>query len=149
MKIIIALLMSLMVAFPAFAQKKNAPETVYEFTVLRVLDGDTLEVNTGFALPPELGAGKFKIRVLNVDTPEKGHRAQCPQENELALKATAFTKNAIINAKSVQFKYLSWDKFGGRILAVVYIDGVELHRLLIMNGLAREYHGEKKQSWCN
>jgi len=41
-----------------------------------------------------------------------------------------------------------WDKFGGRVLGDIIVDGVSLRNLLIKNGFAREYYGETKQSWC-
>lgn len=38
------------------------------------------------------------------------------------------------------------NKYGGRILARVFIDDQPLDKLLIEKGLAREYHGKKKES---
>ena len=42
-----------------------------------------------------------------------------------------------------------WDKFGGRVLGDIVLDGQSLRGMLIQNGFAREYFGEAKQSWCN
>ena len=42
-----------------------------------------------------------------------------------------------------------WDKFGGRVLGDIVLDGQSLRAMLIQNGFAREYFGEAKQSWCN
>ena len=119
----------------------------YDYKVTRVIDGDTVAFEANFLpapLKPELS-----IRVLGVDTPEKGHRAECPQEAEAALKASAFTKSAIKNAKKVQILIEKHDKYGGRVLGDVIIDGKKLSELLIANGHARPYFGEKKESWCN
>ena len=119
----------------------------YDYKVTRVIDGDTVAFEANFLpapLKPELS-----IRVLGVDTPEKGHRAECPQEAEAALKASAFTKSAIKNAKKVQILIEKHDKYGGRVLGDVIIDGKKLSELLITNGHARPYFGEKKESWCN
>ena len=44
---------------------------------------------------------------------------------------------------------MSWDKYGGRVLGDIILDGQSLRALLIQNGYAREYYGEAKQSWCN
>ena len=41
-----------------------------------------------------------------------------------------------------------WDKYGGRVLGHVIIDGQSLSDMLIRAGLARPYHGEAKSSWC-
>lgn len=108
----------------------------------RVIDGDTFEIaDTSFGL-------KLVVRVNNVDTPEKGSRAKCDRENELAFKASTFTTNKILAAKKIEIKNLKWDKYGGRILADVFVDRKLLAEELIGNGLAREYRGEKKASWC-
>jgi len=49
--------------------------SAYDYKMTRVLDGDTVEfIMPG--LPVELG-DKLKLRVLGVDTPEKGGRAAC------------------------------------------------------------------------
>jgi endonuclease YncB( thermonuclease family) len=119
----------------------------YDYKVTRVIDGDTVAFEAKFLpapLKPELS-----IRVLGVDTPEKGHRASCPKEAEAALKASAFTKDAIKNGKKVQILIEKHDKYGGRVLGDVIIDGKKLSELLIANGHARPYFGEKKESWCN
>ena len=44
---------------------------------------------------------------------------------------------------------MDWDKFGGRVLGDLLLDGQSLRQMLIANGYAREYFGEAKQSWCN
>lgn len=136
---------------PNSAENSNHQQEngIYKWNVKRVIDGDTLEVSENF-LPPEL---KLFVRLKNVDTPEKAPRANCDKENQLAQKASAFTKNAIDEAiknnQEITFSELKWDKYGGRVLAEVKINDQSLSRNLIKNGLGREYHGEKKQSWCN
>jgi micrococcal nuclease len=119
----------------------------YDWKVTRVIDGDTVAFQADFMpapLKPELS-----IRVLGVDTPEKGHRAACPQEATAAEKASAFTKERIAKGKRIQIELKSHDKYGGRVLGDVIIDGERLSALLIANGHARPYDGEKKSSWCN
>jgi endonuclease YncB( thermonuclease family) len=91
--------------------------------------------------------------VYGVDTPEKGHRAQCPSEAQRGEAASAFTKNAIAQAAASGGKFqvtmYGWDKFGGRVLGDILVNGQSLRSALIANGFAREYYGEAKQSWCN
>jgi endonuclease YncB( thermonuclease family) len=125
----------------------EASANPYDYRILRVSDGDTVVFEAAF-LPAPLKP-QLSLRVLGVDTPEKGGRAQCPGEDALAQKASAFTKDAITKAKKVQIEIKEHDKFGGRVLGDVIIDGQRLSELLIKNGLARAYFGEKKQSWCN
>ena len=115
--------------------------------VLRVIDGDTVEVEADY-LPPQLGK-KLLIRIVGVDTPEKGFRAKCGRENILSLKAKSFTEEKIKNAKTIDIKIKSWDKYGGRVLGDVIIDGQLLSALLLNSKFAISYNGEKKTyDWC-
>ena len=115
--------------------------------VIRMIDGDTIVIEAPWVPAPM--KPQISIRVIGVDTPEKGHRAQCPQEAKLAEQASAHTKALLTRAKTVEVEFTDWDKYGGRVLGRVRIDGVDLTDSLISAGLARAYQGEKKQSWCN
>lgn len=130
----------------AFAQKQK-PMNIYDFPITRVIDGDTVAFQATF-LPPPLKQ-ELSIRVFGVDTPEKGFRAQCPSEDQRGQAATAFTKNAITKAQKRQVAIADWDKYGGRVLGDILLDGQSLRTMLIQNGFAREYYGEAKTSWCN
>ena len=129
----------------AFAQKQK-PGVTYDATILRVIDGDTVAFQAPF-LPDPLKK-ELSIRVFGVDTPEKGHRAQCPSEDLLGKAATNFTKDTVAGAKKLQIVLMDWDKYGGRVLGDVIVDGQSLRTLLINKGYAREYYGEAKTSWC-
>ena len=91
---------------------------------------------------------ELSIRVYGVDTPEKGFRAQCPSEAQRGEAASAFTKQLITNSQQRQVVLMDWDKYGGRVLGDVILNGVSLRQQLIANGFAREYYGEAKTSWC-
>jgi endonuclease YncB( thermonuclease family) len=130
----------------AFAQKQK-PMNLYDFPITRVIDGDTVAFQATF-LPPPLKQ-ELSIRVFGVDTPEKGHRAMCPSEDQRGQAASAFTKNAITKAQKRQVAIIDWDKYGGRVLGDIILDGQSLRTMLIQNGFAREYYGEAKTSWCN
>lgn len=118
----------------------------YDYKIIRVSDGDTVVFEATF-LPAPLKP-QLSLRVLGVDTPEKGHRAQCESENQRALLASEFTKKQIENAKKVQIEIKEHDKFGGRVLGDVIIDNKKLSEMLIEKGFARPYFGEKKSDWC-
>jgi endonuclease YncB( thermonuclease family) len=141
------LVIALMVPFIAFAQGKQKPGVIYDANITRVIDGDTVAFEAKF-LPDPLKK-ELSIRVFGVDTPEKGFRAQCPKEDVMGQKATEFTKHAVASAQKRQVILMDWDKYGGRVLGDVILDGKSLRQALIANGLAREYYGEAKQSWCN
>ena len=141
---LIALLIA--TAVPAYAQK--APQgVVYDAQIVRVNDGDTVVISAPF-LPPPLKP-ELAVRIYGVDTPEKGHRAQCPSEDARGKAATEFTKNAVAKSLKRQVTLYGWDKFGGRVLGDIVLDGQSLRTALIQNGFAREYYGDAKQSWCN
>lgn len=129
----------------AFSAPKEGK--IYNFQLGEVKDGDTVTFVAPF-LPPPLKP-VLGVRILGVDTPEKSFRAKCPQEAARGEAASKFTKSVVANAKQIQFEIVDWDKFGGRVLGDVIIDGQRLSQLLIKNGYAREYWGEAKQSWCN
>jgi endonuclease YncB( thermonuclease family) len=118
----------------------------YDYKIIRVIDGDTIVFEATF-LPAPLKP-QMSLRVLGVDTPEKGHRAQCESENQKAQEASKFTKNLIENAKKVQIEIKKHDKYGGRLLGDVIIDNRKLSEMLIEKGHARPYFGEKKSDWC-
>lgn len=131
----------------AFAQPKQKPGVTYDAVITRVIDGDTVGIQATWLpapLKPELS-----IRVFGVDTPEKGHRAACASEAARGEAATAFTKAQINAATKRQIVLMSWDKYGGRVLGDVLLNGQSLRGMLITNGFAREYYGEAKTSWCN
>lgn len=123
-----------------------AQAEVYDWKITRVKDGDTVEFEAKW-LPAPLKP-VLSLRVLGVDTPEKAPRAKCEKEARGGQAATDFTKKKVAEAKKIQIEIKDWDKFGGRVLGDVIIDGQSLSKMLIDNNLARAYHGEAKKSWC-
>jgi endonuclease YncB( thermonuclease family) len=129
----------------AFAQKTPQGVT-YDAVFIRVIDGDTVAFQAPF-LPDPLKK-ELSIRVFGVDTPEKGHRAKCPSEDQRGQAATAFTRSAINTSQKRQVVLMNWDKYGGRVLGDILLDGKSLRAMLIERGFAREYYGDAKTSWC-
>lgn len=136
------LLLLTLLLFPTFTYANP-----YDYKVTRIIDGDTVEIEATF-LPKELG-NHLSIRILGVDTPEKGHRAKCELENTKAVAASLFTNNEVFDAKSVKIIIKGWDKYGGRILGDVILDGIPLSTKLIQKGYAVPYSGKgQKKDWC-
>jgi micrococcal nuclease len=101
---------------------------VLECDVTRVVDGDTLYATCQ--------TGDVKIRLANIDAPE--YRFDTPEqtqpfgyESRQALAKMCFFKKAIVHKVTV-------DQYG-RIVAVVFCDGVETSKELVKNGLAWVY----------
>jgi endonuclease YncB( thermonuclease family) len=140
-------LLLVLLAVPCLALAQKTPKgVVYEAQILRVSDGDTIVIAAPFLpapLKPELA-----VRIYGVDTPEKGFRGQCDSEKQRGEAASAFTKNLVQASQQRQVVLYGWDKFGGRILGDIVLNGQSLRSQLIANGFAREYYGEAKQSWC-
>ena len=141
-------LLLVLLATPLLAFAQKTPQGVtYDAQIIRVTDGDTVVIAAPFLpapLKPELA-----VRVYGVDTPEKGFRGQCDSEKQRGEAATVFTKGLINASQQRQVILYGWDKFGGRVLGDVILNGKSLRSQLIANGFAREYYGEAKQSWCN
>jgi endonuclease YncB( thermonuclease family) len=140
-------LLLILLAMPILAFAQKTPQGVtYDAQIIRVSDGDTIVISAPFLpapLKPELA-----VRIFGVDTPEKGFRAKCAAEDQRGQAASAFTKKMVEGSKSRQVTIYGWDKFGGRILGDIIVDGKSVRAGLIANGFAREYFGEAKGSWC-
>jgi micrococcal nuclease len=130
----------------AFAQKTPQGVT-YDANIIKVSDGDTVVIAAPF-LPAPLKP-QLAVRIFGVDTPEKGFRAKCESENQRGLQASEFTKKLVGASQKRQVILYDWDKFGGRVLGDLILDGKSLRQQLIANGFAREYFGDAKKSWCN
>jgi endonuclease YncB( thermonuclease family) len=112
--------------------------------VVSVYDGDTINVRA--EIWPDI-FWEGAIRLNNIDTPEIGWRAECPQEAALAYEAKALMEEyargqvLIVNPKL--------GKFAGRVIAdIMTLEGIFLDDMLIGAGLAREYHGGRREGWC-
>lgn len=141
-----------LIALLAFAATPSPAATsagVYDWPVLGAIDGDTIKVRMP-GLPNELQP--VKVRVTGIDTPETGGRGKCESERDLAAKASALTRFLVNDARArklpVTFSEIGWDKYGGRINAIVTIDGRSLGDTLIKAGFARAYDGGKRKGWC-
>lgn len=109
--------------------------------VLKVKDGDTLKVRVNIWLDQYV---TVSVRVLG-DTPEM--RAKCPEERKGAEAARAFVR--VITTERVTIRNVRYGKYAGRVLADVYVNGINLAELLIANGLGRAYDGGKRKGWCS
>ena len=104
-----------------------APETASQSFVMRVIDGDTLELSTG-----------EKVRLIGVDTPETVHPTKPVQH--FGKEASAFTKR-LVEGKTVRLEYdqQHTDKYD-RTLAYVYLmDGRMVNAEIIKQGYGFAY----------
>lgn len=95
---------------------------------------------------PDIIGKSISIRVDGVDAAEI--RGKCDKEKILARAAKKFTVEKLRSAKTVELRRMRRGKYF-RILAEVYVDGVNLADLLIESGHGRPYHGGTRLGWCN
>ncbi|MGQ9688958.1 MAG: thermonuclease family protein [Desulfobaccales bacterium] len=120
--ILALMLLPVLGGFPAQGQGLIA-----EALVAQVVDGDTVILNTG-----------HKVRLLGLDTPELEREGR-PAEF-LAHKAKEVLAD-LAQGKRVRLEYdkVRYDRYG-RLLAYLFLlDGTDLGRELIRQGLARVY----------
>ena len=111
--------------------------------VLRVIDGDTIEVAAFIWLGQRV---RVRVRLEGSDTPEL--RGQCASERELAQQAKDLVSR-YTEGRSVSLYGIHYGKYAGRIVARVQLGGGEtLAMLLLSAGLAHEYDGGKRDGWC-
>lgn len=94
------------------------------FLVTRVIDGDTIEIESG-----------DKVRYIGIDTPETKH----PSKPVGCYGKEAEVKNKdLVEGKKVKLEkdISETDKYG-RLLRYIYLDGVMINELLVKEGYAQ------------
>jgi len=96
-------------------------------TVAHVHDGDTL------FLDPGDGRDELKVRLIGIDTPEIGDRAEC-----FGAEATARTRELLPEGTAVTViaEDDPLDQYGRSLLHLYLADGTHLNRLLVDEGYA-------------
>ena len=121
--------------------KAEAAWTYHNPTVISVYDGDTFRAS--FEVWPDHYAVS-SVRVMGIDAPEM--RGKCKKEKAQAIKAKVFAKELLEQVVTV--KVIKSDKYGGRVDAVVYINGKDMAAIMVEAGLGRVYAGGKRKGWC-
>ena len=85
----------------------------------------------------------MSVRILGIDTPEI--RADCESEKNWPSKQESLLISYLVQQKKIEFANLKWDKYGGRVLVDVYLDGKSYKDEIINSGLAKPYDGGTKK----
>lgn len=134
-KISVSLLTTFIFLLTAF-QSANASGIPYTFNqkilqgkVIRVLDGDTIEVKT---LPAKIVVYEVPIRVrlINIDAPEKKQPFGRWSRNQL---------KALLAGQSVTVSYTQTDRYGRIVGRVFTTNGTEASRFMVQSGAAWVY----------
>lgn len=138
----------LCLCFPVKKVLDNPPlKGQTRYAQVTVIDGDTLNCRLN------LGWNFYEthVRLLGCDTPET-HRADSKEEMVAGNKVKAFVEKLIAEntVKNIaQVTIVKNDKFGGRVLGYVLINGKSLAKILLDLKYARVYDGKKKIPWTS
>lgn len=130
-------------AYPTIAEEKTYGNVLVD-KVSTIYDGDTFYVT--IKKWPDIIGKNIAIRVKGVDTPEI--KGACYKEILQAREAKKFTVQLLRNAKKVELKNISRDKYF-RIDADVYLDGKNLAKEIIRQNFGIPYSGGIKFDWCS
>src|SRR5690606_5072254 len=120
----------LCVALPASAE----PHPIIPCAVKRVIAGDTLQATSR---PCPGLVTEARVRVLEIDTPERGHRARCDQEAQLAEAATAAAEELLQG--TIRLTAAGRDSFGRILARVTLVDHRDFGQVMLERGLALPY----------
>lgn len=127
---------------PAGAERLHGP---IEAEVLRIVDGDTVEVRARIWLGQTVTT---LVRIDGIDAPER--RARCPAEKAASDQATALVAEMLPLGAMVRLHGVQTGKFAGRVVAgVETADGRNLAQVLLENRLVRPYDGRARAAWCD
>jgi len=136
--ILIFIMMTPFIAFSESSDNQNYGTLICS-EVTSIYDGDTFRCNIE-GVHPLLG-NRISIRVNGVDTPEMKDKR--PAIKKLAQEAKQYTVTKLRTGKVIELRNVTRGKYF-RIVADVYIDGVNLSHLLIAQGLGKKYDGGTK-----
>ncbi len=112
-----------------------------------VYDGDTLKVVFIRKNEPM----KITIRMYGIDTPELRPRKNIP-DRHIEIQKAKEARDALklyIADKKLQVRFLGNDKYGGRVIGILYVvsDEISVNQWMVHNNYARKYTGDKKTKW--
>jgi micrococcal nuclease len=131
------------VLYFSFGEKRKM--YVYEATVTKVYDGDTLTCTVFLGFKVELKG--VKVRLLGVDTAELRDRDEAKRKT--AYAARDFVRDQVLN-KKVVLESKRLDKYGRSLGTVFLIDEKgnrskeSVNSLLLTHGFAKHYDGGKR-----
>ena len=116
---------------------------VYQAKILRVVDGDTVDVDLDLGFSVWLS--KQRVRLYGIDTPES--RTRNKEEKVRGLLSKAKLKELAPIGSTIKLKTQIGDERGkfGRILGTLLTqDNININEFLIENNYAVAYHGQSK-----
>jgi micrococcal nuclease len=120
-----------------------APRQSIPAELIRIIDGDTLEVRALIWLDQHVVT---RVRLRGVDAPEIDPR--CPEENRRAAAATGALRE-LLSGRPLHLTDIGRDKFGGRVVARVIAGAAgDVGEAMLAAGHARPYAGGRRERRC-
>ena len=88
-----------------------------------------------------------KVRLLDLDTPEISH-PKCEKEYMHGIEARNYINKYISDGKKIEFETEYNRDFFDRILAYIIVDGENVSKIMVLNGLGVVYDKNNKKDWC-
>ena len=144
-RLIILMIAIFALTLPVSSEASGADATYGPYTaqLVRVLDGDTVEVK--IALLPGLTYDTL-IRLNGINAPEIHTRSSC--EKAKGMKAKAWLEAKLSGVKTITVTNVADGKYAGRLLGTLVLDGQNLDQAELAAGLAHAYHGGKRKPFC-
>ncbi len=111
----------------------------YDCVVLRVVDGDTIDVDIDLGF--DVWLKKQRIRFYGVNTPET--RTRDKEEKARGLVAKEYVIKHCPVGSRIRLRSHDRGKFG-RILGEIVVGDTTLNKMLVEDGHAEEYFGGKR-----
>ncbi len=106
----------------------------YKVELLRVVDGDTVDVRI------DLGFNvwhKCRVRLMGINAPESRTRDKEEKKRGLAAKQWLIDR---LEYKEIEMQSYGTGKYG-RVLGELFVDGVNINQLMVEKGHAVDYDG--------
>jgi endonuclease YncB( thermonuclease family) len=117
---------------------------LYFAYLLNVIDGDTFKARIPVWQGVEIVTS---VRINGIDAPEI--KSKCDHEKTKAQQAKKALNEILKNATTINLQNVQDDKYSGRVVAEVFVDGKNLAAEMIRTNFARQYTGGTRASWCN
>ena len=116
---------------------------VYRAKVLRIVDGDTIDVDLDLGF--KVWMRKQRIRLAGIDTPES--RTRNKEEKKRGLLSKAKLKELCPTGSTIKVKTeldKERGKFGRVLGTLITMDDLNINQHLVENNYAVAYHGQSK-----
>lgn len=121
-------------------KKYGFPFKTYTVFVQEVIDGDTFHITFFIDKTPVT----LKLRLFGVDTPELSSKNLV--EKQAAVKVRNIIERKILH-RYLTCELHKWDKYGGRVVGKIFVNGKSLTDTILKYKLGKAYEGASKEDW--